>query len=114
MAVEWSASVNMKFYGMTRATEENVIKTQFESGRERYRLKNSAPKVTFSVQLDLDTREEERAFWDWYANTLLSRTETVYLPDFLGGTSAKEYRIMEEPSVEGQRPKVLPLTLKEV
>lgn len=114
MAVEWSTNVNMKFYGMTRATEENVIKTQFESGRERYRLKNSSPKIAFSVQLDLNTKAEERAFWDWYNDTLLSRTETVYLPDFLGGTTGKEYRMTEEPSIEGQRPKVLTLTFKEV
>lgn len=114
MAVEWSADVNKKFYGMTRSTEENIITTKFESGKERTRLKNSAPKMVFSVQLDLSTRAEERTFWDWYDNTLLSRTETVFLPDFLGSSEGKEYRMMEEPSCEGIEPKTLTLTFKEV
>lgn len=114
MAVEWSADVNQKFYGMTRTTEENIITTKFESGRERTRLKNSEAKKVFSVQLDIATRAEERIFWDWYNNTLLSRAETVFLPDFLGGRTRKEYRMTEEPSGGGIEPKTLTLTFKEV
>lgn len=103
----------MKFYGMTRSSEENIISTKFESGKERCRLKNSVPKRTISVQLDLQSKEEERDFWDWYDNELLSRSETVFLPDFLGSTKGREYRMTEEPSIEGQLPKTLTLTFRE-
>lgn len=114
MAVEWSQDVNKDFYGMTRTTEENVITTKFESGKERLRLKNSVPKMVFSVQLALKTWAEERSFWEWYDSTLLSRTETVNLPDFMGSGITKEYRMTEEPSGEGIDPKTLTLTFKEV
>lgn len=113
MAVEWPTGVNKKFYGMQRSSENNTLVTEFESGRKRYTLKNSVPKLVFSVMLDISTKAEERLFWAWYSNTLLSRTKTVNLPDFLGGGTVKEYRMTEEPSAEGQLPKTFTFNFRE-
>lgn len=113
MAVEWSSSVSTAFYGMQRSPEDNTLVTEFESGKKRYILKNSTPKLTFSVMLDISTKAEERAFWTWYTEVLMSRTQTVYLDDFLGSGDTKEYRMIEEPSAEGLVPKVFTFTFRE-
>ena len=114
MAVNWSGAVDTNFYGMTSSASENIITTEFESGKKRTRLKNSSVRRTFSVQLDLWTKTEEAAFWFWYDTALHSRAQTVWLPDFLGQAVMKEYRMTEEPSCEGQHPKVLTLSFEEV
>lgn len=114
MAVNWSEDISTTFYGMTTTTTENIITTEFESGKKRTRLKNSSPKRTFSVKLDLWTKEEETGFWTWYDTRLHSRAQTVWLPDFFGRPEMKEYRMTAEPTCEGQRPKILSLSFEEV
>lgn len=113
MAVEWPEGVNKKFYGMQRSPEDNTLVTQFESGRKRYTLRNSVPKITFSVMLDIKTKTEERNFWAWYSNVLCSRTQTVNLPDFLGSGTTVEYRMTEEPSAEGLLPRTFTFKFRE-
>lgn len=114
MVVEWPyESVNNDFYGMTRVNDENIISTRFESGKERYTLKNSSPKLTISVMLDIHSKAEELAFWKWYTDTLKSRTETILLSDFLGSGIDKEYRMIDEPSAEGQNPRIFTFTFRE-
>ena len=114
MAVNWPNDVNTNFYGMTGSSVENVITTEFESGKKRTRLKNSSVKRTFSVNLDLWTSAEDESFWDWYDTSLRSRAQTVWLKDFRGTNVIKEYRMTQEPSSEGQKPKILSLTFEEV
>lgn len=115
MAVNWPEGVPNKFYGMQRTPENNTLTTEFESGKKRYILKNSSPKITFSVMLDLKSKTEELLFWNWYKDVLLSRTQTVMLPDFLEPDSEteKEYRMIEEPSAEGLLPKTFTFNFKE-
>lgn len=114
MTVEWPGTVSAKFYGMTRSTEENSEEVKFESGKTRRYLRNSSPKKNFSVSVDLWSRQEERDFWEWYSETLLSRVNWVTLPDFTGSGESKDYEMTDEPSSEGQMPVVLTLSFREV
>lgn len=109
----WSKNVNTDFYALSEGVTENVNTVEFESGVKRTYLKNSVAKKTFSFSLMLWTKEEERAFWSWYDDTILSGTLTFGLPDFITGTGTTEYRLTEKPSVSGQYPKELSLSVEE-
>ena len=111
---QWYKS-EQKFFGMTTAPENNVITTEFESGKVRYQLRNSTPKLTHSFSFLLKSKEDELAFWNWYNNDLLSRTQTVELYDLVkGAPDKKEYRMTTEPAVQdSQYPKECQINVKE-
>lgn len=103
------------FYAMTTAPDVNVEETTFESGKSRYTLKNSSPKKIHKCSFLVKTKTEETTFWNWYENTLLSRTQNVRLTNLVTHSGNKEYQMTEEPSfTNSQYPKECTVTFKEV
>lgn len=111
--VNWYKA-EQKFYGMESSSAENVEETVFESGKSRYTLKNSSPKLIHSFSFLISSKAEELSFWNWYRNTLLSRTQTVGLTDLVTHSGIKEYRMTVEPKIQNsQYPKECSVTVKE-
>lgn len=114
MAVNWSPRVNTKFYAMSAGAKENIEETEFESGIVRTNLKSSSMRRRFTVSFPLRSREEENFFWDWYDNTLLSRTQNFVVTDFVRRDRLTEYRMTGEPDVDGsQYPKKATIEVEE-
>lgn len=109
----WPSGVNRNFWGLSTSVKDNLQTVEFESGAKRTYLKNSQAKKTFSFSLSLWTKEEEASFWSWYDNTILSGSLTFGLADFLTGSGTTEYRMAGRPSVSGQYPKTLKLSVEE-
>lgn len=104
----------MDAYGMETGVKENIKMTEFESGKARTFLRNSAPKHTFSFNIDFWSDDEERAFWTWYDNVLLSGSESFAFPDLMEHTDDTEYIMTDTPSVSGQMPKTVSISVREV
>lgn len=112
--VLWPTGVNTNAYGMSTGVKENVKATEFESGKSRTFLLNSEPKRIFSFNIDFWSDEEEKAFWTWYDNVLLSGSESFSFPDLLEHTGDGEYVMTDTPSVSGQMPKTVSISVREV
>ncbi|ERF61750.1 hypothetical protein HMPREF0860_1605 [Treponema socranskii subsp. socranskii VPI DR56BR1116 = ATCC 35536] len=112
--VLWPTGVNKSAYGMNTGVKENIKVTEFESGKSRSFLLNSAPQHTFSFNIDFWSDEEERAFWTWYDHVLLSGSESFLFPDLFTHTGNTEYIMTDTPSVSGQMPKTVSITVREV
>ena len=110
----WAAGVNKTADGMSTGVKENIKATEFESGKSRTFLLNSAPKHTFSFNIDFWSDEEERIFWTWYDNVLLSGSESFLFPDLFTHTGTTEYIMTDTPAVSGQMPKTVSITVREV
>lgn len=110
----WASNVNQNFFGLTTTVNENVNTIEFESGVKRTYLKNTTPKKKHSLSLNLWTKTEEVAFWNWYEDTILSGSLTFGLTDFSTQNKITEYRLVSVPSVSGQYPKTIILQLEEV
>lgn len=109
----WPGTVNTDFYGLTTSVKDNLQTVEFESGAKRTYLKSSEAKKTYSFSLTLWTLEEEEAFWSWYDDTILSGSLSFGLTDLLTGKGTTEYRLTGQPSVSGQYPKELSLSVEE-
>ena len=86
MAVAWHPDVNKKAYGMDSATIENVERVEFESGKARTFLKNTAAKKTHSFMLKMDDvgdNSEYKKFVTWWESTLLGGALSFYFPLFI-------------------------------
>jgi len=106
---------NQKFFSMGTSGKNNIKTLEFESGKTRDYLLDSSPRKTHSVSFKIENRTEESTFWNWYANTLLSRTQTISLIDFVSGTGTKEYKMTEEPQTnDSQYPKEFTTAFEEV
>lgn len=112
--VLWPTGVNTNAYSMSAGVKENIKVTEFESGKSRTFLLNSAPKRVFSFNIDFWSDEEEKAFWTWYDNVLLSGSESFSFPDLLEHTGDAEYVMTDTPSVSGQMPKTVSISVREV
>lgn len=112
--VQWFSN-KQNFYAMSTNSNENIEEVEFESGKKRYYLKNSSPKLSHSFSFLLKDKAEEVAFWNWYSNILLSRTQTVELMNLVTLEGTKEYQMTEEPSInDSQFPKEVNITVEEV
>lgn len=113
MAVSWFRN-NEKFYAMSTGSVDNVVVTEFESGKNRMYLRNSTGRKSHQVSFTLWKKTEEIAFWNWYDNVLMSRSEYVQLTDFISGSGTKLYQMTEEPSIpDSQYPKECQVTFEE-
>lgn len=111
--VNWFEN-KQNFYGLTTNSENNVEVTEFENGKKRYILKNSTPKLNHTFSFLLMDKDAERNFWNWYADVLKSRTQTVELRDLITRDGNKEYRMTDEPTVNGsQYPKEVNVSVQE-
>ena len=122
MAAEWNEHVNHNFYGQDGNYKDNREKVEFKSGRTVYYQKNSTPKKTYSLNLQLaDTgtkkingKTEFEHFLDWYENTIKSGTVPFYLPDIITGKGKKLYQFQNIPAWKGQQYKEISLKLEEI
>ncbi len=113
MAVSWFRQ-NEKFYAMSTGSIENIEKTEFESGKNRTYLKNGTGKKAHKMSFTLWKKTEEVAFWNWYDNTLLSRTEPIQMTNFITQQGNTLYMMSEEPEIpDGQYPKECQVSFEE-
>lgn len=117
MAVSWPVGVNTDAYGMEATPINNVERIEFESGKARTYLKNSAQKYTFSFMLSLDDSgagSEYRLFVTWWNDTLKSGSLSFYFPDLITHSGNTEYRMVQNYSSAGQKRKEISLTVEEM
>lgn len=105
---------NVKFYSMQTSAIDNLIETQYESGKRAYRLRNTTLKHSHSLSFILKDRADEQSFWQWYENNLYCRANTFYLTNIISGQGTKEYRMTAEPQIQdSQYPKECVLKIEE-
>ncbi len=117
MAVSWNSEVNTDAYGMDTSAVDNVLRVEFESGKEKTYLKNSSVKKIFTFMLSMNdsgSNSEYKKFWDWYDNTLLSGSLSFMFPNLLTHSGTKEYLMTAVPTANGQNPKEVTISVKEV
>lgn len=117
MAVNWPAGVNQKAYGMETSPIENVERIEFESGKARTFLKNTAAKKAHTFMLsmeDVGASSEYKLFLAWYENVLLSGALSFYFPDLITHDGDTEYRLLEPFSASGQKRKELSFSVEEM
>lgn len=117
MAVSWPSGVNQDVYGMDIGGGDNVAKIEFESGKSRTYLKNSAPKKVFAFVIDMEdigASSEYKLFTSWWENTLLSGALSFYFPDLITHSGLKEYRTTDTYSAVGQKHKEVKLSVEEM
>lgn len=117
MAVSWPSGVNTKAYGMDIGGGENTESVEFESGKSRTYLKNSAPKKVFSFLLymdDVGSSSEFKTFVAWWEQVLLSGSLSFYFPSLVSLSGLKEYRPTETYSASGQHKKEVSISVEEM
>lgn len=117
MAVSWAVGVNTDAYGMETNPGDNVIYTEFESGKSRTILKNSAPKKVHSFMLameDSGASSEYKTFVAWWDDVLLSGSLSFLFPNLITHSGTKEYRATGSYSASGQRLKEVTITVEEM
>ena len=115
--VAWPSGVNQNVYGMEASPKENVERIEFESGKARTYLKNSAQKKVFSFMLtlnDVGAESEYKTFTEWWDEVLLSGANSFYMTDLITHTGNTEYRAISGYSATGQREKEISLTVEEM
>lgn len=115
--VAWADGVNQKAYGMNTEYEDNLVKIQFDSGKERTYLKNSAPKKEFSFNLrfeDSGANSEYKKFLNWYENILLSGSQSFEFPNLITHNGTAEYKMTDTPSARGQKYKEVSFSVIEM
>lgn len=117
MAVAWPSGVNTDAYGMDLGGGDNVAVIEFESGKARTFLKNSAPKKVFSFVIemeDIGASSEFKTFLDWWDNTLLSGSQSFLFPNLVTHTGLIEYRPTQTYSATGQKNKEVKFSVEEM
>lgn len=61
----WPETVNTRFFAYNKQLKENVVVSEFVSGRVSGYKKNSRPQFTYNCSLMM-TKEEEADFWAWF------------------------------------------------
>lgn len=115
--ITWPAAVNQDAYGLDISGGNNVESIQFESGKARTYLKNSAPKKVFSFLLsmeDASASSEFDAFIAWWDGALQSGALSFGFPDLMGSGVTKEYRCTESYSASGQKRKEVAFSVEEM
>lgn len=114
--VAWDEQVNMDAYGLDISGGDNLVTTEFESGKKRSYKKNSVGKKIFSFNLrmyDIGSNSEFKRFVMWWDNVLHSGAETFAFPDLLNRGYMTEYRVTESYSANGQKWKEVSLSVEE-
>ena len=117
MAVARHPDVNQKAYGMDTAPMENVERVEFESGKARTFLKNTAAKKTHSFMLKMDDvgdNSEYKKFVSWWSGTLLGGALSFYFPNLITHDGYTEYRPIGTYSATGQKWKEVSITVEEM
>lgn len=94
--INWSSSVNTKFFSMSVKPKENTEKTEFLSGRQVSWKRNNKDIMQYKLKLNLTVGTELNAFWDWFNNDL-GQTAGAFTCSALGN---KYYRFNSVPEPE--------------
>jgi len=112
---EWPATVPVKFYGVTVKPKDNVIQTEFASGRTTKILRNT--RFIFDIECKLTlTMEQRNSFWSWFIDDIGGCTG-VFRCDALKRTadSSPYFRFTEAPEEStGQTYKTLSMSIEEI
>lgn len=118
MAVAWPDGVNTDAYGMDSSPGNNVERVEFESGKARTFIKNTAPKKVHSFLLsmeDVGSGSEYKTFVTWWDTSLASGSLSFTFPNLITHSGTKEYRSVDGTySVSGQKRKEVALTVEEI
>ena len=117
MAVSWPSGVNTDAYGMDTGGGDNVTYVEFESGKARSYLKNSAPKKVFSFVIameDIGGTSEYKTFLTWWDTVLLSGALSFNFPNLVTHSGMKEYRMTDTYSASGQKLKEVKFSVEEM
>ena len=98
--VAWPEDVNQKAYGMNTEYEDNLVKIQFDSGKERTYLKNSS--------------SEYKKFLNWFENVCLSGSQSFAFPNLITHSGNAEYKFTDTPSARGQKYKEVSFSVIEM
>lgn len=115
--VLWPDGVNQKAYGMNAEYQDNLVKVEFDSGKERTYLKNSSPKKEFNFNLrfeDVGANSEYKKFLSWYENVLLSGSQSFEFPNLITHEGTAEYKMTDTPSARGQKFKEISFSVVEM
>lgn len=113
--VEWPYTVNTKFFKATTKPEDNVITTEYTSGRKICILANTRFVFDFKCSLGV-TATERNAFWAWFTDTLGGCAGVFHCAALKRTPTSTEYfRFKTTPDEsEGQKNRVLSLEIEEV
>lgn len=113
--VEWPYNVNTKFFKATTKPEDNVITTEYTSGRKICILANTRFVFDFKCSLGV-TATERNAFWNWFTDTLGGCAGVFHCAALKRTPTSTEYfRFKTIPDEsEGQKNRVLSLEIEEV
>lgn len=117
MAVSWPSGVNTNAYGMDIGGGDNVTSVEFESGKARTYLKNSAPKRVFSFIIEMEdvgAASEYKVFLSWWNNTLLSGALSFLFPNLITHSGLIEYRMTQTYSSSGLKNKEVKFSVEEM
>ncbi len=113
--VEWPKEVlpTERLYGKQTGYVDNIIKTEYDSGRITSIMKNSVQKRVYSVNYAA-TKEQAKAFDNWFRNVLggISGTFTALSLEDDGTTC--EYRMTQNPQISGNAIKEISMQWQEV
>lgn len=117
MAVSWPSGVNTDAYGMDTGGGDNVVSVEFESGKARTYLKNSAPKRVFSFIIEMEdvgASSEYKTFLSWWNTTLLSGALSFLFPNLITHSGLVEYRMVQTYSASGLKSKEVKFSVEEM
>lgn len=115
--VAWPVGVNTDAYGMEMTPKENVERIEFDSGKARTYLKNTAQKNIFSFMLYLNDEGESseyKTFVAWWNNTLKSGALPFSFPNLMTHSGTAEYRATTSYNASGQKNKEVSITVEEM
>lgn len=108
---QWPNECNSKFFSFNSKPKDNVLTTEFISGRTVGFLKNSKNIMTISCSIRFDKTEQD-IFWNWF-NDDLGQTAGAFICPALGDKYYK-FTSIPEPEDTNQRFRVLKLEIKEI
>lgn len=115
MSVKWNDEelpLN-RLYGVQTGYVDNAIKTEYDSGRVVMVKKNSRNLRRYNVSYAA-TKTQEKAFFDWYENTLGGNAGTFTCESLRGDGTTQTYRIDGTPTASGMNIKEINMIWVEV
>lgn len=102
-----------KLYGLQIGYLDNALKSEYDSGRSVTWQRNTRVRRRYAVSCSI-TREQARAFDEWYTKTLGGNGMCFSAPSLEGTGKNTVYRMESPPSIEGQAYKEITMEWVEV
>lgn len=94
---KWPKDVPDKAYGIEPGYDDNVVRTESDSGIVLQYSKNTFTPKTYSFGVHM-TKKQKAVFDDWYSNTLGGGSAPFYFKSLDGGEKLVSYMFSEPPS----------------